>query len=395
MAALSRTARPLHAADRGDHPEGAGRGDPGAAARGHDHHRRPRHRQDRGRAAPRGLPALHGPAALRVRRRAGRRARTRCSSPTSSGCCRPSARPPSSLRALGEVVDGIRATRHDGAGGRRGQGLGADACRCWLGPRGATCPARRRAFRIFYRDDVLRLDQPRADRRTPTAAERRAATQQGRRQGRPASSSGRCGSRPRAIGRASTAATSSRARCATAVSSSSSSTPGGRWSMRSRCWAGSPTASGWPASLEGVLTPRRGRAECPRRWSAVLDGDALGRGRAADRRAALPARRAPRPRRRRGRDDPVSPISTTTLVPELWTTRDGRLRHGRDRHVGGRRGRPLDRGRRYAHVLVDEAQDLSPMQWRMLGRRGATRSWTIVGDAAQSSGRCPPRPAGS
>jgi DNA helicase IV len=39
----------------------------------------------------------------------------------------------------------------------------------------------------------------------------------------------------------------------------------------------------------------------------------------------------------------------------------------------------------YAHVLVDEAQDLTPMQWRMLGRRGRGASWTIVGDPAQSS----------
>jgi DNA helicase IV len=39
----------------------------------------------------------------------------------------------------------------------------------------------------------------------------------------------------------------------------------------------------------------------------------------------------------------------------------------------------------YAHVLVDEAQDLSPMQWRMLGRRGRHASWTVVGDPAQSS----------
>jgi UvrD-like helicase C-terminal domain/UvrD/REP helicase N-terminal domain len=39
----------------------------------------------------------------------------------------------------------------------------------------------------------------------------------------------------------------------------------------------------------------------------------------------------------------------------------------------------------YAHVLVDEAQDISPMQWRMLGRRGAQAGWTIVGDAAQSA----------
>ncbi|HEX3814336.1 MAG TPA: UvrD-helicase domain-containing protein [Mycobacteriales bacterium] len=39
----------------------------------------------------------------------------------------------------------------------------------------------------------------------------------------------------------------------------------------------------------------------------------------------------------------------------------------------------------YAHVLVDEAQDLSPMQWRMVGRRGQNASWTVVGDQAQSS----------
>ncbi len=39
----------------------------------------------------------------------------------------------------------------------------------------------------------------------------------------------------------------------------------------------------------------------------------------------------------------------------------------------------------YSHVLVDEAQDITPMQWRMLRRRGAGASWTIVGDPAQSS----------
>jgi DNA helicase IV len=45
----------------------------------------------------------------------------------------------------------------------------------------------------------------------------------------------------------------------------------------------------------------------------------------------------------------------------------------------------LDRPEAYAHVLVDEAQDLSPMQWRMVGRRGRSASWTVVGDAAQAS----------
>jgi DNA helicase IV len=39
----------------------------------------------------------------------------------------------------------------------------------------------------------------------------------------------------------------------------------------------------------------------------------------------------------------------------------------------------------YSHIVVDEAQDLSPMQWRMVGRRGKYASWTIVGDPVQSS----------
>ena len=39
----------------------------------------------------------------------------------------------------------------------------------------------------------------------------------------------------------------------------------------------------------------------------------------------------------------------------------------------------------YSHVLIDEVQDLTPMQWRMVGRRGRNASWTIVGDPAQSS----------
>lgn len=39
----------------------------------------------------------------------------------------------------------------------------------------------------------------------------------------------------------------------------------------------------------------------------------------------------------------------------------------------------------YAHLLIDEAQDITPMQWRMLRRRGPQASWTIVGDPAQSS----------
>ena len=47
-----------------------------------------------------------------------------------------------------------------------------------------------------------------------------------------------------------------------------------------------------------------------------------------------------------------------------------------------RRGEHYDE---YAHIVIDEAQDLSPMQWRMVGRRGKYASWTVVGDPLQSS----------
>ena len=46
-----------------------------------------------------------------------------------------------------------------------------------------------------------------------------------------------------------------------------------------------------------------------------------------------------------------------------------------------------DRAWTYAHVVVDEAQVLSAMAWRMLMRRVPTRSMTIVGDVAQTSAR--------
>ncbi len=46
--------------------------------------------------------------------------------------------------------------------------------------------------------------------------------------------------------------------------------------------------------------------------------------------------------------------------------------------------------RTYGHVVVDEAQDLSPMQWRMIARRCPSGSMTIVGDLGQASGHWAP-----
>ena len=43
-----------------------------------------------------------------------------------------------------------------------------------------------------------------------------------------------------------------------------------------------------------------------------------------------------------------------------------------------------DRTWTFGHVVVDEAQELSPMAWRMLMRRCPSRSMTVVGDLAQT-----------
>ncbi|WP_018812513.1 HelD family protein [Salinispora pacifica] len=43
-----------------------------------------------------------------------------------------------------------------------------------------------------------------------------------------------------------------------------------------------------------------------------------------------------------------------------------------------------DRSWAFGHIIVDEAQELSPMAWRLLMRRCPSRSMTIVGDVAQT-----------
>ena len=83
--------------------------------------------------------------------------------------------------------------------------------------------------------------------------------------------------------------------------------------------------------------------------------------------------------------DDLSQYGVTEVQPVAGPNREersaARSTDPRERLLAGRVGRPEE----YAHVLVDEAQDLSPMQWRMIGRRGRHASWTVVGDAAQAS----------
>jgi len=103
----------------------------------------------------------------------------------------------------------------------------------------------------------------------------------------------------------------------------------------------------------------------------------------------------PRPSRRRrapAEDDPfvvdgVNILTGEEVADETWepemqelTTSMERLERSRRVDDGVVEERP-----EYAHIVVDEAQDLSPMQWRMLGRRGRQASWTIVEDPAQSA----------
>ncbi|QKW39050.1 AAA family ATPase [Actinomadura sp. NAK00032] len=103
----------------------------------------------------------------------------------------------------------------------------------------------------------------------------------------------------------------------------------------------------------------------------------------------------PRPSRRRkapSEDDPfvvdgVNILTGEEVADETWepemqelTTSMERLERSRRVDDGVVEERP-----EYAHIVVDEAQDLSPMQWRMLGRRGRQASWTIVEDPAQSA----------
>ena len=87
-------------------------------------------------------------------------------------------------------------------------------------------------------------------------------------------------------------------------------------------------------------------------------------------------------------DAPPAPATDSSVefddagpaLQELSTWQDRNALHRSDFTI-----RPIGVEGTFAHIVVDEAQDLSPMQWRMLGRRGRHSSWTVVGDAAQSS----------
>jgi DNA helicase IV len=60
-------------------------------------------------------------------------------------------------------------------------------------------------------------------------------------------------------------------------------------------------------------------------------------------------------------------------------------RHEEEDHRSAAERAAGDRTWAFGHIIVDEAQELSPMAWRLLMRRIPTRSMTLVGDPAQTA----------
>ncbi len=95
----------------------------------------------------------------------------------------------------------------------------------------------------------------------------------------------------------------------------------------------------------------------------------------------------PRGNRRRSDEDRQAIENAQSVVREYglsgYTTASNLAERYGD--TSGRVEEALPELRTFGHVLVDEAQDLTPMQWRMLARRCPTGSMTIVGDFGQAS----------
>ena len=106
----------------------------------------------------------------------------------------------------------------------------------------------------------------------------------------------------------------------------------------------------------------------------------------ADDSAQKAARRAVE-RARRLEEKYAQEVLTITGIDELgivdaetlaaWNRDGGPALSTAERAVG-------DRSWAYGHVIVDEAQELSAMAWRMVLRRNPVRSLTVVGDVAQT-----------
>ncbi len=277
------------------------------------------------------------------------------------------------LRSLGEVVDGVRAIRHDepAVADVKGSARMAELMRRTSRQQAPGSP---REFRVFWRDDVILLDgaklgqlrrqlmgQGRRNRQIPRVASslldlmwRQVRGERGRERGREAFNDEML---------------SNQAFVDFVV----------EW------WPplDAPTVLGWlrePDFLarvaEGLLTEEQQRL-LSKSWSSsettpsVEDVPLLDELRYAL--GDVPTR---------AEEDHELDDFLGGDVQELTSAVE------REYGSGGRRWTPPTNSIEddpFAHVLIDEAQDLTPMQWRMVGRRGRVASWTIVGDPAQSS----------
>jgi len=283
------------------------------------------------------------------------------------------------LRSLGEVVDGVRATRHDepAVADVKGSARMAELMRRTARQQAPGSPGE---FRTFWRDDRILLDrgvlgrvrrqlmsQGRRNRQIPRIASmlldamwRQVRSERGRDRGREAFDDDLL---------------SDQAFLDFALA----------W------WPplDAPTVLGWlrdPEFLarvgEGLLTSEEQRL-LTKSWDSahglsVEDVPLLDELRYSL--GDVPARTDDE------RDDPYGLLEGAVDIQELMTAAD------REYAPSGRAWTPPTHSiddDPFAHVLVDEAQDLSPMQWRMVGRRGRAASWTIVGDPAQSSWPAP------
>jgi DNA helicase IV len=278
------------------------------------------------------------------------------------------------LRSLGEVVDGVRATRHDepAVAAVKGSARMAELLRRAARQQVPGSPA---DFRIFYRDDVLTLDrgrlgqlrrqlmgQGRRNKQLPRVANalldalwRQVRSERGRERGKEAFEDDLLGDQ--------------------------------RFLDFAAAW--------WPAlDAQTVLGWLRDPEFLARVGDGVLSADdqalLLKSWGAAGGDIDLSIQDVPLLDELRYAlgDMPEAPADERDVDPELGINVQELMTAADREFAAGPGWRPPTNRIEddpFAHVLIDEAQDLTPMQWRMVGRRGRTASWTIVGDPAQSS----------
>ena len=275
------------------------------------------------------------------------------------------------LRSLGEVVDGVRASRRDEPAVAEVKGSAAMAEVLRRTARQAA-PDAPREFRVFYRDDVITLGQ-----RELGALRRQLLSMGLRNRSTTKVASTLIDAMWRQV-------TSERGRDRTKEEFAEEIRTNDDFLQFAAAWwpvLDAATVLGWLRDSELLARVSEGVLDDESvRLLAKSWGDSI----SVDDVALLDELRYLLG------DPPI--VNTGSVDDEYLGLEDASLHEvftASDREYAGPRGwtpptnRIEDDG--FAHVLVDEAQDLTPMQWRMVGRRGRGATWTIVGDLAQSS----------